>query len=129
MGYWLEIVGLWLARLGGWSPSQLTDPFQRDLWARDRTIATLNERVADLKTTLAARDQDIWRLEGEINRWRISPEILERAAALIRDADTLLTGSEAKRHMVYAKLLKDFPEIPKRNLALAIELALPPKEG
>lgn len=61
----------------------------------------------------------------------VSQPVLTRALTLTRDADTTLTGGEAKRHHVYARLIKDFPMIPKRELALAIELALfhAPKEG
>ena len=32
---------------------------------------------------------------------------------------------EAKRHQVYARLMKEFPTIRKRTLAVAIERALP----
>lgn len=34
------------------------------------------------------------------------------------------TSGEYKRHWVYARLLKDFPMRPKRDAALAIELAI-----
>lgn len=33
------------------------------------------------------------------------------------------TSGEYKRHQVYAALQKRFPDVPKRELALAIELA------
>lgn len=33
-------------------------------------------------------------------------------------------SGEAKRHQVYARLIKDFPEIPRKALALAIEVIL-----
>ena len=61
----------------------------------------------------------------------VTTPVLERATQLTQDADTSLTGGEAKRHQVYARLIKDFPMTPKRELALAIELALfhAPKEG
>ena len=36
-------------------------------------------------------------------------------------------GGEAKRHTVYAQLIKDYPDIAKRELALAIEIALAEK--
>lgn len=34
------------------------------------------------------------------------------------------TSGEYKRHQVYARLLTEFPGVAKRDLALAIELAL-----
>ena len=33
-------------------------------------------------------------------------------------------SGEAKRHQVYARLIKDFPETPRKSLALAIEVVL-----
>ena len=60
----------------------------------------------------------------------VSPEIFQRALILTREVETTLIGGggEAKRHFVYARLLKEFPN--KREAALAIELALlHPKEG
>ena len=55
--------------------------------------------------------------------------MFKRARILTQEAETTLIGGggEAKRHFVYARLLKEFPN--KREAALAIELALLHKEG
>jgi hypothetical protein len=49
-----------------------------------------------------------------------------RTKELVRWADSFAAGTsgEYKRHQVYARLMKEFPELPKRSLGLAIELAL-----
>ena len=50
---------------------------------------------------------------------------VEAAKPLVEWADTVEEWSgEAKRHQVYARLIKQFPEANKRDLALAIELSL-----
>ena len=59
----------------------------------------------------------------------VGPEIFDRAKTLTADAETTLSGGEAKRQAVYARLIKDFPMNTKRELGLAIELALALKEG
>ncbi len=53
--------------------------------------------------------------------------VLAQARALTWAIDASPMGGEAKRHAVYAQLIKLFPAVSKRDLALAIELAL--KEG
>lgn len=48
-------------------------------------------------------------------------------ARVLCDLEDAIRGpgfGEAKRHQVYARLLKDFPEVPKRAIARAIEDAL-----
>lgn len=53
--------------------------------------------------------------------------ILDRAKDLVRVQETISapgTSGEFKRHLVYAQLQKDFPESPKRDLAMAIERAV-----
>lgn len=47
-----------------------------------------------------------------------------RATELTVLEDARDSSGESKRHQVYARLLKDYPEARKRHLALAIELAL-----
>ena len=64
-----------------------------------------------------------------VNEVSISEDVLFRARMVSEEANTVLSGGEAKRHYVYARLMKDFPATDRRTLALAIELALPPKEG
>ena len=44
-----------------------------------------------------------------------------RARALIHDADAMDASGEAKRHKVYAALIKEFPKTSKRVIALTIE--------
>ena len=46
------------------------------------------------------------------------------ADQLCYDLADLPQSGEYKRHQVYAKLIKQFPAVPKRDLALAIELAV-----
>lgn len=48
------------------------------------------------------------------------------AVVLVKTADEMAknVGGEYKRHWVYAQLLKAFPDRPKREAALAIELAV-----
>lgn len=43
---------------------------------------------------------------------------------LVADADGLAGSGEYKRHIVYAQLMKTFPLVSKRDLAMAIELAI-----
>lgn len=52
--------------------------------------------------------------------------LTEYATREITSADSIFPeqSGEYKRHVVYAKLIKKFPETPKRQIALAIELAL-----
>jgi hypothetical protein len=47
---------------------------------------------------------------------------IEAAAdRLMADAERFVMGGEAKRHQVYAALIKQFPTTAKRDLAYAIE--------
>jgi hypothetical protein len=48
----------------------------------------------------------------------------ERALELAKQFDSEPQGGEWKRHQVYTRLLREFPEIPKSTLATAIELAI-----
>ena len=52
------------------------------------------------------------------------PIYAKRAEALVRGIDRLEMSGEYKRHQVYAKLIKEFPGVPKRTLGLAIEVAV-----
>ena len=50
-------------------------------------------------------------------------ELVERVRVLAGEQDLIPDRSgESKRHQVYARLIKDFPTLPKRMLALAIEM-------
>jgi hypothetical protein len=49
----------------------------------------------------------------------------DRALVLARMLQSMTKASgEYKRHEVYARLIKEFPAVPRRDLALAIELAV-----
>ena len=51
--------------------------------------------------------------------------VIRRAKELIAEVDPIAhVSGEYKRHVVYATLLKEYPEEPKRFIALQIELAL-----
>lgn len=51
------------------------------------------------------------------------PPLDIRAAALVAEAELLKASGEYRRHQVYARLLKEFPE-QKRELGIAIERAV-----
>ena len=90
------------------------------------------QREASLSTVIHDMQRTIQDLQSRMaTAATVSKPVFDRAGQLSRDADTTLSGGEAKRHQVYAKLIKDFPIVNKRELALAIELALfhSPKEG
>ena len=57
----------------------------------------------------------------------IDPLLLRRAHELSYDMESKYAGGfgEAKRHEVYARLTKEFPQDTRRNIGLAIELSLP----
>lgn len=50
----------------------------------------------------------------------------QMAAVLVRQADDTHghASGEHRRHQVYARLLKEFPAAPKRNVSQAIETAV-----
>jgi hypothetical protein len=151
---WYVRLGLWLAQKGGWTeaaPTVVTQPDPRVVEERDG----LKEQVAKLAELLHVKDvklqmrevavkaaQDVAaKLEADLAVARtaaaraIAPSLddatLERVKALVASyADQSMSG-EAKRHQVYARLLKEYPAASKRDLGLAIEVALiePPKEG
>jgi hypothetical protein len=50
--------------------------------------------------------------------------LLARVKVLVVAAEKLAASGEYKRHAVYARLLKEFPDSRKRDLALAIERVL-----
>lgn len=50
--------------------------------------------------------------------------LFQRAVVLVRDADKLDGSGEAKRHQVYARLIKEFPARSKRDISLSIEAGL-----
>lgn len=63
---------------------------------------------------------------------RIPPEVvamLGPAEALISAVDEWDASGEAKRHRVYALLMKDFSDQPKYYIALAIEIVIWRRRG
>lgn len=108
---WCRRVGLWLAQHGGWSEGQVIAPYAERLLRGGVALAALQVQFDALYARMATSAT-------------VAPEVLDRARVLTQDADTTLSGGEAKRHAVYARLIKDFPATAKRELALAIELAL-----
>jgi hypothetical protein len=53
-----------------------------------------------------------------------SDEFKLHVRELILDKERINVDGEYKRHMVYAELIKRFPDKRKRDIALAIELAI-----
>jgi hypothetical protein len=124
---WCRQIGLWLAKHGGWDETSIRDaavaPYQEAL---SQARASLNETL----TILASVQEDYTALKARMaTSATVDPAVFARATELTGDADTTLTGGEAKRHAVYARLIKDFPTTTRRELGLAIELALAAKEG
>lgn len=65
---------------------------------------------------------------GELNSYLMveHPELLKVARELTELAEDLAgePGGEYKRHWVYAQLLDQFPDMTKRDISAAIEVAL-----
>ena len=125
------------------SKARVIDDLSLSLAAREQAIQDRELKLKGLSDEAVQREESLARV---INAMKVkitdlqarmataatvSKPVFDRAVQLIRDADTTLSGGEAKHHLVYAKLIKDFPTLNKRELALAIELALfhAPKEG
>ena len=52
------------------------------------------------------------------------PEYANRAFDLVKKYDTVKESGEYKRHQVFSRLIKELPQAEKKNLGLAIELAV-----
>ena len=65
----------------------------------------------------------VWLL-GKLESPKDLPPYLERAAVLVAAIDRVEQGGEWKRHQVYARLIKEFPQISRKDLGLAIEIAV-----
>ena len=52
------------------------------------------------------------------------PAYTKRAIELVKGHDSLEVSGESKRHSVYSKLIKEFPEVPKRDLGLSVEVGV-----
>lgn len=73
--------------------------------------------------------QSIARFLRRLAEWldpQHDPVVLERARALAAQAEVVFGPGfgEAKRHMVYARLIKDFPDKTRRFLSRLIEDAV-----
>ena len=68
----------------------------------------------------------LWILRHYQYEWGVNGIVLMRATELCVEAEkTFGSGyGEAKRHAVYAKLIKDFPQRTKGELADAIQIAV-----
>jgi len=53
--------------------------------------------------------------------------IIKAASSFTDQFDPYSKEGEWKRHQVYGRLVKQFPKSDRRDISLAIELALPPK--
>lgn len=53
----------------------------------------------------------------------VAEAVVARAKELVAQQEAEGGNGELKRHRAYARLLKEFPETPSRQLALAIESA------
>jgi hypothetical protein len=131
MREWLIDVCLVLAEWLGYQPPVHVCPVPdtRELDTALETLAQvrrmLEERdveIANLEEAVAHRDRRIEELAAVVPK--VDESCLARAREVVRDLVAATMGGEAKRHAAYARLIKEFPETPKRQLALAIELAL-----
>ena len=58
---------------------------------------------------------------------QVDMKVIKKAKIYTRECEKYSapgTSGEFKRHIVYAKLIKDFPSVPKRQISIAIELGL-----
>ena len=78
------------------------------------TIKRLEQTIAD-QTAL---------LRSKLQNTQINPAVLLKSKELVQGSFPAGMGSEAKRHTTYANLIKAFPDANKRELSLAIEMAL-----
>ena len=125
-------LGMWIARVGGWQPTQtesliqLADELRGIL--RDELPATVEQVVHKKLDSLYTEEMN--RAISEKAKWATkaqvwpSDTVVERARVLAAEVDLPGFSGEYKRHQVLAKLIKEYPGEPKRALAMAIELAL-----
>ena len=117
---WCRRIGLWLAQRGGWSDEPI----------RESAMAPYREALSAVRSDLHTALNEFRALKARMAiTATVSAKVFERAKEIVADAETTLSGGEAKRHAAYARLIKDFPNTMKRELGLAIELVLALKEG
>lgn len=143
-------LGLTLARLAGWEEPPVRVEYRTKPCPQCpihlEQIATLQATVEKQSVTLAEQNttrlvegqsyrETIHRLEvkladhhrllaAQLGTVALSPDLMLRASVLTKEPAAASLSGEAKRHQVYAKLIKEFPNESKRDLGLAIELAL-----
>lgn len=93
MRYCLVCIGLWLARLGGWTPAP--------------PVISRYAVVCD-----------------RVHLPDFEPAVLMRAQALTAYWGAHSVSGEGARHQVYARLQKEYPDLPARQVSLLIEAAL-----
>jgi hypothetical protein len=89
------------------------------------TVAEYQKVVGQLSGLTEARDKAITDLQNvTLHNEEIRPVLWHRAKYLVdTQAKTHHVSGEHKRHLVYAALIKEFPNEAKRDIGLAIELA------
>ena len=122
MKTWLIDLCLVLAEWLGWTPPDVPGFLRR--------IRSLEETTQEQTARQMTAEAEITRLRARTYAPSVPTPFVTRAADLTTTVNPGF-GGEAKRHQVYARLIKDFPDAPKRDLSMAIELALfqSPKEG
>jgi len=69
------------------------------------------------------------RIICSISRWidykEIMPDSLEHFVAIeVENTDKIDAGGEFKRHLVYAATIKEFPQVKKNDIGIAIEATI-----
>lgn len=80
-----------------------------------------DKKIEELAVRSGAQDALI---QGGLAEHQINRNLLIRAVALVSEPFPPAMSGEARRHRVYAQLLKDYPTQPKQDVGFAIELAL-----
>lgn len=65
-----------------------------------------------------------WLHPAAVVLWVNKDEIYQLAKKLVAEAEAIKGSGEAKRHQVYAALIKAYPDVAKWDLSVAIEAAL-----
>lgn len=135
----------WLLKLGEWLAEKTIKGLRDDLRSADlqnkvlksdisflmsmrdsllEKVGILNSHLDDCALETAKLRASLREKEDEIAKLKGDPRVLDYAKKLVTEADELSASGEYKRHVVYAQLIKKFPENSKRSLAFAIEKAL-----
>ena len=155
MQFLLVKFGLWLAGLGGWAQPVLTCSLRHWHAADQLNLDILRQRAENIPAPsppppcplrhwepcdarhFTSDDQaqlDVLRgavAQAEslvaVQHPDIDPLLLLRAHELACDMESKYASGfgEAKRHEVYARLIKEFPQAPRKSIGLAVELSAP----